>query len=185
MMLANIVDDVIQPKDKHKTTLIVASPALITQWMSEISRHVETGVIGDIVKYHGTSRLVSNNPERVLRKFHIILTTYEEVRKSYPNCDPPLHLVSEQAKSEWWRKHYDKNVGTLHKIKFRRIVLDEAQVIKNHSSKTSIAVRSLMGHYRWAISGVSLIILIKWQILTLERHHYTTLSRNSTHSLAF
>ena len=41
----------------------------------------------------------------------------------------------------------------LHKIFWRRIVLDEAQAIKNHMSQTSIAVRGLLGKYRWALSG--------------------------------
>jgi SNF2 family DNA or RNA helicase len=36
---------------------------------------------------------------------------------------------------------------------FRRIVLDEGHLIKNHMSKTSVAVRALSGKYRWAITG--------------------------------
>jgi SNF2 family DNA or RNA helicase len=38
-------------------------------------------------------------------------------------------------------------------MKFHRIVLDEAQAIKNHLSKTCEAVCNLQGKHKWAISG--------------------------------
>jgi SNF2 family DNA or RNA helicase len=88
-----------------------------------------------------------------LKGYDIILTTYGEVRKSYPVYKPPMHLVTEQAKNDWWANFYKEKVGELHRMKFRRVVLDEAQAIKNHESKTSVAVRQLKSHFKWCISG--------------------------------
>jgi SNF2 family DNA or RNA helicase len=64
-----------------------------------------------------------------------------------------MHLATEAAKNAWWAEHFRNTVGPLHNIRFRRIVCDEAQALKNHMSLTSIAVRALHGHYKWIISG--------------------------------
>jgi len=42
-------------------------------------------------------------------------------------------------------------------MKFLRIVLDEAQAIKNHQSRTSIACRALMADHKWALSGTPIL----------------------------
>lgn len=44
-------------------------------------------------------------------------------------------------------------MGILHQLTFRRVVLDEAQHIKNGGSQTSKACRALKAKFRWAISG--------------------------------
>ena len=46
-----------------------------------------------------------------------------------------------------------KNNGVLFQVKWKRIVLDEGHVIRNHKSKQSEAVCSLPGKFRWFLSG--------------------------------
>ena len=70
-----------------------------------------------------------------------------------PNNKPPPHLVTARSREEWWEKHFEENKGALHRMKWYRIVLDEAQAIKNHESKTSEAAWRLRGKFRWALSG--------------------------------
>lgn len=41
-------------------------------------------------------------------------------------------------------------------VKFHRIILDEAQIIKNHESRTSKACRNLSAKYKWVLSGTPL-----------------------------
>lgn len=81
------------------------------------------------------------------------ITTYSEVMRSYPKADVPLHLQTAEEKQAWWCEYRKKHQGVLHQISFHRIVLDEAQAIKNHKSHTSIACRALMGEHKWALSG--------------------------------
>lgn len=81
------------------------------------------------------------------------MTTYDEVRKSYPKEDYPIHLQTRQEREAWWQLFYEKNKGPLHSVDFLRVVLDEAQAIKNHKSHTSIACRGLTAEHRWALSG--------------------------------
>ncbi len=126
-MIANILDGKPDADNPVKTTLIVAPPALINQWMCEMDKHVKKQALGRILRYHSGSRLISNNVIADLMGYDVILTTYGEVQRSYPIPDPPQHLSSEDAKNAWWKDWYNENVGELHRVKFHRIVLDEAR----------------------------------------------------------
>jgi len=145
--------------------------------MLELDKHVEPGKIARIIRYHSGARIHSNDLVADLKEYDVILTTYNEVLRSYPACEPPKHLVSEEGKNAWWEKFYKENVGALHRIKYLRIVLDEAREsysketlsetnqtidhIKNHLSKTSMAVRALTGTFRWAITGTPILNYIE------------------------
>ena len=83
----------------------------------------------------------------------IVVTSYNEVMRSWPVNSPPAWLVTEQAKREWWDNELATNRGVLHRVKWHRVVLDEAQAIKNYESKTSEAICNLEARNRWAISG--------------------------------
>ncbi|KEF53932.1 uncharacterized protein A1O9_09727 [Exophiala aquamarina CBS 119918] len=160
-MIANILDGKAEANDPVKTTLIVAPACLLNQWMLELEKHVEPGNIARIIRYHSGARLHSNDLVADLKQYDIILTTYHEVQRSYPACEPPKHLVSEEGKNAWWQKFYMENVGPIHRIKYLRIVLDEAHQIKNYLSKTSMAVRALTGTFRWAITGTPILNYIE------------------------
>lgn len=66
---------------------------------------------------------------------------------------PPKEIVLPEMKQAWWAKAFEENRDLLHKIHFYRVVLDEAQAIKNHKSQTSRACRALMCKHRWALTG--------------------------------
>ncbi|KAJ9613159.1 hypothetical protein H2200_003100 [Cladophialophora chaetospira] len=156
-MIANMIDGKAEPGSHIKTTLIVAPPSLLNQWMQELDKHVKGNALGRILRFHSGSRLHTNNILGDLMEYDVILTTYNEIRRSYPLCEPPKHLASEERKNEWWKNYYHEKVGPLHRLKFHRIVLDEAHYIKNHASKTSIAVRALTGNFKWCITGTPLL----------------------------
>lgn len=126
-----------------------------------MNKHVKGDALGRILRYHSGSRLQSNNILSDLMAYDVILTTYGEVQRSYPVAEPPKHLCTEEKKNEWWRKFYEEHVGPLHRIKFHRIVLDEAHHIKNYTSKTSIAVRALTGNFKWCITGTPILNYIE------------------------
>jgi SNF2 family DNA or RNA helicase len=155
MMLANIVNG--QPrKGQHpRTTLLVASPALLTQWNNEIEQHTSCGF--KIMRYGSGTRIDSNHTFDILKAHDIILTTYGEVMKSYPKNEPPIECQTAEQKIAWWQEVFDKQRGVLHRMRFLRIVLDEAQTIKNHLGRTSIACRALIAHHKWALSGTPIL----------------------------
>lgn len=154
MMIATILANPPGPHDS-KCTLIVCTPAILTQWMDEISLHVEHGVLPHIFRFQASTCLATfgKNCEPVLSNANIILTTYQEVVRSYPRHKFPKGLTTAEQKENWWKGIYERKRGILHKIHFFRVVLDEAQAIKNHKSFTSIACRALMAKHRWALSG--------------------------------
>lgn len=155
MMLANIVNGLPPKGSQPRTTLLVASPALLTQWDKEIQEHTNCGL--SVLRYGAGTRLQSNDTSNILSGIDIILTTYGEIMKSYPKNEPPIECQTAQQKIEWWKEVYDKERGVLHRTMFLRIVLDEAQAIKNHQARTSIACRALMAHHKWALSGTPIL----------------------------
>ncbi|PSN62122.1 hypothetical protein BS50DRAFT_561205 [Corynespora cassiicola Philippines] len=156
MMLANIVNGCSPMKTKvKKTTLLVASPTLLSQWKREIEKHTNCGL--RLLRYGPGNRIDSNQPFDVLQLHDIVLTTYNEIMRSYPKNEPPIEYQTAEEKIKWWQEVYEAERGVLHQIKFHRIVLDEAQAIKNHTGRTSIACRALMADHRWALSGTPVL----------------------------
>jgi hypothetical protein len=77
MMLANIVNGRPRGYEGPKTTLIVATPALITQWMGEINKHTSQERKGNwrplrVLKWHGSSKPVTNDRYGGIPEFDIV-----------------------------------------------------------------------------------------------------------------
>ncbi|KAM0717592.1 hypothetical protein Q7P37_007444 [Cladosporium fusiforme] len=159
MVLANIVNGRPLQKKNRQTTLIVASAALIAQWNSEIATKLYTRYedkihgIGRVVQYHSGAKIKSNEDVQMLQEAEVVLTTYHAVSKSYPQAEIPVELTTAAQKEAWWADYFCKHRGPLHRVKFHRVVLDEAQAIKNHKSLTSRACRALDTTHPWSISG--------------------------------
>ncbi|KAI9694114.1 MAG: hypothetical protein M1822_003385 [Bathelium mastoideum] len=153
MMIANMLANQAPEGAENKTTLIVATPGLITQWMNEIAKFTAPNYLPVIYPCIRQNQLYGHGTELMFQNADVILTTYQMVLKSYPKYEPPAELVSPEEKRQWWHQHYENNRGFFHRTKFYRVVIDEAQYIKNHRARTSIACRGLMGKYRWAMSG--------------------------------
>ncbi|GKZ87241.1 hypothetical protein AnigIFM59636_000370 [Aspergillus niger] len=144
------------PEDPNKTTLIVVPSHLVTHWKTQINKHCEKKAIGDVLIYKANSRLETldtlDTVESLVR-YDVIITTYDEVRKSYPRIKVADSVADNDKLAAWWDQSYEDEIGPLHRIKFHRIILDEGHTIKNHLSSVSIAVRSLTGHFKWILSG--------------------------------
>lgn len=128
-----------------RTTLLVANQNLLNQWAKEINLHTD-GTLKVIFHVPG-NRLESNRAADVLEGHDIVLTTYTEIMKSYPKNEPPISCQTTEDKMEWWKNEWEKHRGILHRVIFQRIVLDEAQAIKNHTTRTSVACRALMASF--------------------------------------
>ena len=73
----------------------------------------------------------------------------------------PPNLTTAAQKDAWWRTFYEENKGVFHRIKFHRIVVDEAQAIKNHKGHTRMAVRAIDARYHWALTGTPIMNSVK------------------------
>ncbi|KAF9584408.1 hypothetical protein BGW38_006585, partial [Lunasporangiospora selenospora] len=121
---------------KAKTTLVVAPVALVYQWAEELRTRTQPGLL-KVHIYHGNGKGV--DPE-FLRRHDVVITTPNAVSIDMGHKDIVNHMKNRQ-------------IGSLFKIKFHRIIIDEAHVIKNKDTKASKACACLAAHFRWCLTG--------------------------------
>ncbi|KAG8982678.1 hypothetical protein FRB90_006633, partial [Tulasnella sp. 427] len=117
------------PRDARRQTLIVAPAALLDQWKDEIETKAE---MFRVFIHHGTKKAKTSD---ALRKYDVVITSYTTM------------LFDVQPRSVRDRR------GPLSNMKWYRIILDEAQIIRNRSSQSSIACAMLDSTYRWLLTG--------------------------------
>ena len=106
-------------------TLVVCPASLLDQWQNEVKNRCRRGII-TVELHHGQRREIV--PKR-LAKNDMVITTYQIVASEF------------------------KKNSTLFKIRWKRIILDEAHIIRNHTGKISEAVCELSARNRWALTG--------------------------------
>ncbi|KAH8385617.1 hypothetical protein KR200_003580, partial [Drosophila serrata] len=113
-------------KDTHKGgTLVVCPASLLRQWESEVESKVKRNKL-TVCVHHGNNRETKG---KHLRTYDIVVTTYQIVAREH------------------------KEMSAVFRVNWRRIILDEAHVVRNHKSQSSIAVSDLRGKFRWALTG--------------------------------
>ncbi|KAK7546073.1 SNF2 family N-terminal domain-containing protein [Phyllosticta citricarpa] len=124
-------------------TLILAPLSVMSNWSSQIEKHVQSEHKLRVLIYHGT-RKKRLNPQEIAN-YDVVVTTYET------------------ASSEFWTKgsgSQPKPVPRkdgLFSINWRRLVLDEGHQIRNPGSKKALAAYNLAARSRWALTGTPII----------------------------
>ncbi|KAL0945767.1 hypothetical protein HGRIS_012056 [Hohenbuehelia grisea] len=125
-------------------TLVICPAAIIDQWPSEIDRFCLPKPELNVIVHHGSSR--TTDPE-VLRKATIVITTYEVLKSEHSN-----YLSSKQVS-----KSVVQTKGSMQQalfyVNWYRVVLDEAQNIKNSTTKAAMACFELTALFKWAMTG--------------------------------
>ncbi|EDV43361.1 uncharacterized protein Dana_GF18453 [Drosophila ananassae] len=106
-------------------TLVVCPASLLRQWENEVESKVARNKL-TVCVHHGINR---ESKAKHLRTYDIVVTTYNIVGREH------------------------KEQAAVFGVKWRRIILDEAHVVRNHKAQSSIAVSDLRGKYRWALTG--------------------------------
>lgn len=132
---------------ERKATLIVLPTSLISQWMFEIRKHVDEHLMPRVLVYKSTWLI----PEITLADQDIVLTSYHELMASYPRLSKAQEVTMTKDQREAWISTAPK--GAIHTVKWYRLVLDEAHLIKNYKSHTSLAASAVNARYRWALTG--------------------------------
>jgi len=109
-------------------TLIVLPPILIDQWFAQIYK--TTGHKALI--FHGPNKKLIDIEH--LKRAPIVLTTYGAI------------TLSKQ-------KIKDKNISIIHKLKWSRIIFDEAHHLRNSKTTRYLCARFLVAKSRWLVSG--------------------------------
>ncbi|KAL5514334.1 hypothetical protein ACEPAG_2422 [Sanghuangporus baumii] len=153
-----------------KTTLIIAPLALLGQWKLEIEMKTNDGLSVHI--YHGSEKAKSKT---TLQKADVVLTTYGTLAQEWfdaEGLEKQLRLEAEGKKRKKkkggfiesdsederaYRRKQRKKSGLLFTMMWHRIVLDEAQNIRNKRTRSSQAVAELEATYRWCLTGTPII----------------------------
>ncbi|GAA5932237.1 hypothetical protein JCM3775_001168 [Rhodotorula graminis] len=141
---------------KEKTTLVVAPLALLAQWRAELEEKVEPGYLS-ILTYHGADRKKLRKKE--ILRYDFVLTTYGTLVADYEDDEALEKAAKREAKKAGepnaWEGYLkaSKGTGPMFELSFYRIILDEAQQIRNRGTKVSRAVTRLDALFRWALTG--------------------------------
>jgi len=152
-------------KGAPKTTLVVCPLALKDQWLDEVEQKSDLSVI----LYHGTKR---HQIAHKLHKYRVVVTTYDVVSSEWPNPkkhastthngassdDDQLSDTPGGKKSKTTRTKKAKLSPLFTKedgspMRFWRIILDEAHIIKNRNAQKAKACFDLRGNYKWCLTG--------------------------------
>lgn len=130
---------------KSGGTLVVCPASVVKQWAKEIYDKVSDEHKLSVLVYHGKNR--TKDPIQ-LAKYDVVVTTYALVTNEVPQ-NPMLDFYDGKRGKESVRR----SSGALAKVRWLRVVLDEAQTIKNHKTQVARACCSLKAKRRWCLSG--------------------------------
>ena len=136
---------------ERKTNLIVAPVALLRQWEQEIKEKIRSNKALKVYRYHGQAKKSFD----YLKNFDVVLTTFgslaaelkrklewDQVLLRQPNALPGprerLNLIGDDCK--WYR-----------------VIIDEAQCIKNKETQTAKASLYLKARYRLCMTGTPMM----------------------------
>ena len=104
-------------------TLVVAPTSVVGNWAREAARFVSDFTV---LVQHGTGRLKDEDLVEAAQAADVVITSYGTVARDFL---------------------------TLSKVDWDRVVLDEAQAIKNAATRSSKAVRAIPSRHRVALTG--------------------------------
>lgn len=115
------------------TTLLVVPKTLIQMWRDELQKHLRSSKSLEYCVYYGKDRTQYLGQ---LDNYKLVITTYSVVRMD-------------------WKKRLAEpdNSLTLHATNWRRVVLDEAHIIREPSKSFAKSTCALQADRRWAVTG--------------------------------
>ncbi|XP_059623124.1 helicase-like transcription factor CHR28 [Cornus florida] len=159
-------------------TLVVCPTSVLRQWAEELHSKVNSKANLSVLIYHGSNR--TKDPSE-LTKYDVVLTTYSIVSMEVPKQplvdkdddetrNLEIHAVPSMGFSSSKKRKYPpssdkrykkgKDGGLLEsvarplaRVGWFRVVLDEAQSIKNYRTQVARACWGLRAKRRWCLSG--------------------------------
>ncbi|KAL7314017.1 DNA repair protein rad16 [Mucor circinelloides] len=129
--------------EKKKPNLVIAPTVAIMQWKEEILKHTDNAL--SVHVFHGSNRTKKQSD---LEKFDVVLSTYSIMESAFRRQEYGVKKVGHAA--------IYKEKSILHKVKWHRVILDEAHNIKDRSSNTARSVFNVQGNFKWSLTGTPL-----------------------------
>ncbi|KAF9451016.1 hypothetical protein P691DRAFT_773496 [Macrolepiota fuliginosa MF-IS2] len=139
-MIATMVKNLPGDDEDHRTTLIVVPAALLQQWKDEIE--AKTNGLFEVHIHHGKDKLKTSSD---VKSKDIVITSYQTLHADF-HCPSDVDPADEYN----WLIKYG---GPLARTRFYRAIADEAQYIRNRSTRASICLAYVRARYRWMLTG--------------------------------
>jgi SNF2 family DNA or RNA helicase len=128
--------------------------ALIKQWEQEVKKKLKATHKLSVLLLHQKKK-----PYSELKRHDVVLTTYGSLASEWKRYH---QHVAQRSESAEYREETDaelaKKCPLLHsKSVFYRVILDEAQCIKNRNTQGSQGVHQLRATYRWCLTGTPMM----------------------------
>lgn len=124
--------------------LVVAPTSILRQWAGELQDRIIAPYRPKVLIYHGPKRI--KDPYELI-KYDVVITSYGVLVQEYPKeekiWDPRTQKLVKKIRGK----------GPLYRVDWFRVVLDEAQAIKNRHSDTHKAARALCSRCKWVVTG--------------------------------
>ncbi|KAF5703670.1 DNA repair RAD16 [Fusarium mundagurra] len=140
---------------RPKTNLIVAPVALLRQWEEEIATKTKPTHRLSVYVHHGKKASIDE-----LLRYDVVLTTYGTVAQELKRFEKIVEDYKErEGNINWNDTTISSKLSLLHPVKaqFYRVILDEAQCIKNKDTKGAKACTQLKSIHRWCLTGTPMM----------------------------
>ncbi|KAF2246725.1 hypothetical protein BU26DRAFT_431154 [Trematosphaeria pertusa] len=140
-----------------KTTLIIAPVALMKQWEKELERHVRPTHRLKVYIYHGNGKKADFNK---LRSYDVVLTTFGTLSSEMKTKEKRVEAEAAQRERQDPRyiRPAKETLALLgRECMWYRVIIDEAQCIKNRSTLVSKAANDLQSRYRLCMTGTPMM----------------------------
>lgn len=135
--------------------LIVAPKALMEQWRLEIARHVHPGKYKlSVYTFHDRQRQIA---WRDLSRYDIIITTFGTLTANHKILATADEMEQAGMDPDIVSIHRKRAILFTPKSKFHRIIVDEAQNIKNPGAKSNKACCAVDATHRWCLTGTPMM----------------------------
>ncbi|KAK4192478.1 SWI/SNF family DNA-dependent ATPase [Podospora australis] len=138
-----------------KTNLIIGPVALIKQWEQEIQKKLSPTHKLSVLLLHQKRKVAYSE----IKRYDVALTTYGSIAAEWRAYEKHIEqrkasaLYTEEADAELAKK-----CPLLHpRSKFYRIILDEAQCIKNKDTQGAKGVHKIDATYHWCLTGTPIM----------------------------
>ena len=146
---------VAKPSDDpaRKTTLIVAPVALMRQWEKEIDAKLKKRHKLKVFVYHG--QVVKKTNFAKLSDYDVVLTTFGTLASEHKKW---AKMSERMITNPGSRRQKDETFSLIDKdCLWYRVIVDEAQCIKNKNTKAALGAHALKSLYRLCMSGTPMM----------------------------
>jgi SWI/SNF-related matrix-associated actin-dependent regulator of chromatin subfamily A3 len=125
------------------TTLILAPVSVMSNWSTQMKKHVKPEHALRIMFWHGLRKELIT--PKTIENYDVVISTYDSVSSDFYSQKSP---------------NVPRKSGVF-SVTWRRVILDEAHAIRNPKAKRTVAVTNLLAQSRWALTGTPIINTLK------------------------